>query len=337
MAEYIANVYRSNLIESRHRGDISITAPDGKLLYYQGDPNKITYIRSAAKPFQVLPVIYLKAADHFNFNNKEIAVMCASHNGEKKHIKTVRSILDKIDVTEDKLRCGVHDPYFKKAAHKLYLSGNKPTEIHNNCSGKHAALLSLCKYNNWDLDNYLDKNHPVQQLMLKTISEITETKKEDVILGEDGCGVVVFGLSIKKMALGYAKLANPDYLSEKYKDAAKRVTKSINDHPDMIAGTKRFNTDLIEAMGDKVTGKMGAEGVFCLGLYDNGPGICIKVEDGNSRAIPPAIMEVLNELRYLSEDNVKNLKKYIKPEVKNHHKNKVGYIEQIISLKGSEV
>jgi L-asparaginase II len=90
-------------------------------------------------------------------------------------------------------------------------------------------------------------------------------------------------------------------------------------------------------MSDKLTGKMGAEGVFCLGLYNNGPGICVKVEDGNSRAIPPAIMEVLNKLGYLSEDDAKNLKKYIKPEVKNHHKHKVGYIEQIISLKGSEV
>ncbi|MGM0444796.1 MAG: asparaginase [Bacillota bacterium] len=337
MADYIANVYRSNLIESRHRGDISVTAPDGKLLYYHGDPDKITYLRSAAKPFQTLPVITSKAADHFNFTNKEIAVMCASHNGEDIHIKAVKSILEKINVSEDKLQCGIHDPYYKEASHKLYLSGEKPTEIHNNCSGKHAALLALCKYNNWDLDNYLDKDHPVQKLMLKTICDITETKKDDILLGEDGCGVVVFGLSIKNMSLGFAKLANPEYLSDKYKQAAERITESIKEYPEMIAGTKRFNTDLIDAMSGKLTGKMGAEGVFCLGLYNGGPGICVKIEDGNSRAIPPVIIEVLKNLGYLSKENTKKLKKYIKPEVKNHHKHKVGYIEQIITLKESEV
>jgi L-asparaginase II len=139
--------------------------------------------------------------------------------------------------------------------------------------------------------------------------------------------VVVFGLSIKNMALGFAKLANPEYLSNEYKEAAKRITESIREHPDMIAGTKRFNTDLIDVMSDKLTGKMGAEGVFGLGLYNDGPGVCVKIEDGNSRAIPPVIIEVLNNLGYLSKEHRKQLKKYIKPEVKNHHKLKESEVQ----------
>lgn len=332
MSEYIAEVYRSNLVESRHRGDIAVVSPDGTLNYYSGNPNNNTYLRSAAKPFQILPVINSGAADFFNFTKQEIAVMSASHNGEPKHIKTVREILDKIDVDEAKLNCGIHDPYYKKAAHKLYLEGNKASEIHNNCSGKHAALLALCKFNDWDLDDYLNKDHPVQKLMLRTISEVVDMEKENIYLGEDGCGVVVFGLPVEKMAYGFARLANPEYLPNRYKEAAVRITKSIKDHPDMIAGTERFNTDLIDVLGDKLTGKMGAEGVFCLGIYD-GPGVSIKVEDGNSRAVPPVTIDILKHLEYISEEELQKLKKHEKPVVKNHHDHKVGYIKSIINLK----
>jgi len=332
MSEYIADVYRSNLVESRHRGDVAVVSPTGTLKYYSGNPEKNTYLRSAAKPFQILPVINSGAADFFNFTKQEIAVMSASHNGEEKHVKTVKEILNKVGISEDKLNCGIHDPYFKKAAHKLYLNGNKPSEIHNNCSGKHAALLALCKFNEWDLDDYLKKDHPVQQLMLTTISEITETKKEDIFLGEDGCGVVVFGLPVHKMAYGFARLANPDSLPNRYKEAAQRINKSIKDHPNMIAGTKSFNTDLIEVMGDKLTGKMGAEGVFCFGLY-NGPGVSVKVEDGNSRAVPPVVIDVLKKLNVLSQEELEKLKKHERPIVKNHHKHEVGYIKSVLDLK----
>jgi L-asparaginase II len=332
MSEYIADVYRSELIESRHRGNLAVVNPENKLKYFAGDPKNITYIRSAAKPFQILPVINSGAADFFQFTKQEIAVMSASHNGEEKHVQTVRNILDKIDVSEDKLSCGVHDPLYKKAAHKLYLDGEKASEIHNNCSGKHAALLALCKFNDWDLDNYIYPDHPVQKLMLKTISEITDTKQEEIFLGEDGCGVVVFGLPIQQMAYGYARLANSKFLPLEYREAADRIIKSISDHPDMIAGTDRFNTDLIDVLGDKVTGKMGAEGVFCLALFD-GPGICVKIEDGNSRAVPPVVIDVLKKLGYINNEELKKLEKYEKPIVKNHHEHEVGYVKSILNLK----
>ncbi|MFO7814697.1 MAG: asparaginase [Halanaerobiales bacterium] len=332
MSEYIADVYRSELIESRHSGDLAVVSPESKLKYFTGDPGSITYIRSAAKPFQILPVINSGAADFFQFTKQEIAVMSSSHNGEEKHIQTVRNILNKINVSEEKLDCGVHDPIYKKAAHKLYLDGKKASEIHNNCSGKHAALLALCKFKEWDLDNYISPDHPVQKLMLKTISEITATKREDIFLGEDGCGVVVFGLPVKQMAYGYARLANSEFLPLEYRAAAERITKSIKNHPDMIAGTKRFNSDLIEVLGEKLTGKMGAEGVFCFALF-NGPGICVKIEDGNSRAIPPVVIDVLKKLEYIDEEELEKLKKHEKPVVKNHHKHEVGYIKSVLNLK----
>lgn len=332
MSEYIADVYRSELIESRHKGNLAVVNPDNELKYFTGDPENITYIRSAAKLFQILPVINSGAADLFQFTKQEIAVMSASHNGEEKHVQTVRNILNKIDVSEEKLNCGVHDPIYKKAAHKLYLDEKKALEIHNNCSGKHAALLALCKFNDWDLDNYINPDHPVQKLILKTISEITETKQNEIFLGEDGCGVVVFGLPVKQMAYGYARLANPNYLPLEYREAAERITNSISDHPNMIAGTDRFNTDLIDVLGEKVTGKMGAEGVFCFALFD-GPGICVKIEDGNARAVPPVVIDVLKKLEYINEKELKKLEKYEKPVVKNHHEHEVGHIKSILNLK----
>jgi len=332
MSKYIADVYRNKLIESRHRGDAAVVEPDGQISYFCGNPEYNTYLRSAAKPFQILPVINSGAADFFNFSNREIAVMCSSHNGEEKHIKVVKDILKKIEVEEDKLKCGVHDPIFKKAAHQLYLDGKKATEIYNNCSGKHAALLSLCKYMDWDIKDYISPTHPVQKLMVKTVSEVTSLKKEDIYLGEDGCGVVVFGLPVKNMALGFARLANPDYLPQQYREAAKRITKSMSDHPYMVAGSERFNTDLIEVMGNKLTGKMGAEGVFCLGLF-GGSGICVKIEDGNYRALAPVIIDILKNIGVISSDELKKLKKYEKPILKNHHDHSVGYIESVLQLK----
>ncbi|MCF8008356.1 MAG: asparaginase [Halanaerobiales bacterium] len=332
MSEYIADLYRNKIIESKHRGDIAVVNPEEKLLFFTGDPDKITYLRSAAKPFQILPVINSGAADYFNFSNKEIAVMSASHNGEQEHVNTVRSILKKIKVNEKRLNCGIHDPYNKDAAHQLYLNGDKPTEIHNNCSGKHAALLALSKYNEWDLENYILKEHPVQQLVLETISDVTNTKKNDIYIGEDGCGVVVFGLSIKKMSYGFARLANPEYLPIKYKEAAQRVVESIKDHPYMIGGKDRFNTELINIMGNKLTAKMGAEGVFGIGIF-NQYGICIKVEDGNSRAIPPVVIDLLKKLKIIDKKELNKLSKYQKSLVKNHHKHVVGDIKSILNLK----
>ncbi len=325
MSEILVKVYRDKLVESIHRGDIAVVDKSNKDLYGYGDNRKITYWRSAAKPLQVLPLIFTGVAEKYDFTEKELALMAASHSGEKIHTEVIKEILSKIGLDQTYLKCGIHPPIHKKTAREIWQAGEEPEPIHNNCSGKHCALLSLCKHYGWPLDSYYEINHPVQKLITKTISEVTEVKVNNIYYGEDGCGVIVFGLPIRNMAYAYARLANPQLLSPKYRDASRIITSCMEKYPEMVAGTGRFNTELMKVTGNKLIAKSGAQGVFCIGVHDK-MGITIKVEDGNKRAIPPVVVQILSKLNIISTTEKKRLKKYRQPRVTNNLNHKVGEV-----------
>ncbi len=325
MAKALVYMYRNKLVESIHRGDIAIVDVNNKDLYNYGDINKTTYWRSAAKPFQALPLIFTGTAQKYGFTEKELAIMAASHSGEPAHTKVIKNILDKIGLDESYLKCGVHSPLNKKTAKELLKAGKEPGPVHNNCSGKHCSLLALCKYHDWPLTKYYEKNHPVQKLMIKTISEITEITADNIYYGEDGCGVIVFGIPVKNMAYAYACLANPDSLPDRYRKAASIMTLCMEKYPEMVGGTGRFNTDLMKVTRNKLVAKSGAEGVFCIGVHGK-MGITVKIEDGNKRAIPPVILQILSQLGIISAAEQKKLEKYQKPAVVNNLNHKVGEI-----------
>lgn len=331
MYKELVNVYRGELVESIHNGAIAVVAPDGELIASVGQPKDKTYWRSAAKPIQAIPLVADGVAEYYGFTNQEIAVISASHSGEEIHIELVRSILDKIGLDETALKCGTHYPYNKKAKEKLVSASKEPTEIYNNCSGKHSGLLSLCQYNGWDIDNYFSLEHPLQQSLLKYIALLTGVKKNAIITGEDGCGVVVYGLPITKMARAYARLANPEYLPADLEPAVARIRDAMIENPEVVGGTGRFNTDLMKVAGEYLVAKGGAEGVFSLGIK-GGPGITIKIGDGNKRAIPPVIMELLAEFIDLSKEEQNSLSEYRKPIVTNHREHKVGKIVPTFEL-----
>ncbi len=326
-------VYRNDLVESIHQGDIAIVDNSGKVLYELGDSQKITYWRSAAKPIQALPVVSSGAAKKFNLTDRELSVICASHSGQKKHIRVVNNILEKLGLDESYLQCGIHPPKDKETSRSLWRQGKEPSPIYNNCSGKHAGLLALCKYYKWDLNTYLKPDHPLQKMLLKTISEITGFPLKKIHKGEDGCGVVVYGLPLTGMAYAYSRLANPSTMPAEYRDAARRINDSMSTYPLMVGGLKRFNTRLLEVAGDKLVAKSGAEGVFSIGLKEKGIGITIKVRDGRSRAVKPSVMKVLEQLEVLNSREKEKLKKFIKPPVKNHHDHQVGYLKANFNLK----
>ncbi|MFW6301116.1 MAG: asparaginase [Bacillota bacterium] len=325
MYEELVNVYRGKLVESIHNGAIAVVAPNGEILASVGQPEQKTYWRSAAKPIQAIPLIADGVADYYGLTDREIAVISASHSGEDLHIELVRSILDKIGLDESALKCGTHYPYNKKAKEKLVSAGKEPTEIYNNCSGKHSGLLALCQYNDWNIENYFALEHPLQQVLLKYIALMTGVKKEKIVTGEDGCGVVVYGLPITSMARAYARLANPEYLPADLEPAAARIRDAMIKNPEAVGGTGRFNTDLMAAAGDYLVAKVGAEGIFSLGIK-GGPGITIKIGDGNKRAIPPVIMKLLAEFIDLSKEELDSLSEYQEPSVTNHRDHKVGKI-----------
>ena len=326
MAENIANVYRGDLIESIHQGDIAVVDDKGNIVAEVGDPDKITYWRSAAKPVQVLPVITSGAAEKYNLTDKEIAVMCASHSGEEEHVEVVQGILDKIGLDQSALLCGTHPPVNKEAAKKIWKSGEEPTPLHNNCSGKHAGLLTLCQFYDWSLENYYQLEHPLQSLILDKISEITDYPREKIYTGEDGCGVVVFGMPMKNMAYAFARLANPQSLPAEYREAAERITRSMEKYPKLVGGSERFNTKLLEVTDGTMVAKSGAQGIFCVGIHQKNIGIAVKVADGSSRGVKPATVETLKQLGLLSDDILDELKESHHSPVKNHREHEVGKV-----------
>ena len=333
MSEDMVNVYRGELIESIHQGDIAVVSDEGKVLYEFGDSKKITYWRSAAKPVQALPVISSGAAEKYNLTDKEIAIMCASHSGEDQHVEVVKGILDKIGLKESDLECGTHPPLNKKTARRLWKEGKEPPLIRNNCSGKHAGMLTLCKYYDWDIKGYPKLNHTLQDHLLDVISEIASYPREEIYTGEDGCGVVVYGLPLKNMAYAFARLSNPETLPSKYREAAQRITRSIEKYPELVGGSKRFNTELLKVSDNEIFAKSGAEAVFCVGHEQKNIGLALKVKDGRSRAVKPAVVEAMKQLDWLSNKQLEELNKFHEYSIKNHHGNQVGKATADFKLK----
>ncbi|QSQ09250.1 hypothetical protein H0A61_01611 [Koleobacter methoxysyntrophicus] len=333
MSEILVHITRGNVVESVHRGHIAVADTEGKVLYYAGNPDIVTYFRSAAKPIQALAVVESGAYDAFGLTLKELAVICGSHSGEKEHTAVVMSILEKIGLEEGVLECGIHDPLYRPEALEIYRCGRKPTFLHCNCSGKHSGMLAVAVKEGYPVNGYRDITHPVQQKMLEIIAEVAEIDRKDIQIGIDGCGVPVFGLPLFKMALAYAKLSNPERLDERRKRAINMVKEAVINNPYMVAGTGRICTELIIHTGGRVIAKSGAEGVYCVGLLDKGIGIALKIEDGSSRAIWPSVIHILNQLGALSEEELKAFKKYYPSAVKNNHGEIVGEVRPVFKLR----
>ena len=313
-------------MESIHRGHIVVADSLGTIQYQVGNPNCIICLRSCGKPLQALPIITLGAADKFQLTPSELAVMCGSLSGQDFHLTAIKSILDKIGLDASVLNCGVHRPSHRLTARKLQQEGKEPSPLHNNCAGKHVAMLTLCVYHGWPLENYISTEHPVQQLILDTVSSLTEVPVEQIGIGIDGCGVPVFFLPLANLARAYAKLTSREDPS------ISRLMEASLAHPEMIAGSERICTDIMQALGKKVFAKTGAEGGYAMSLMEQGWGVGITIEDGNNRALNPVIIETLKQLGLLSREDEERLEAYHHPLIVNHRKETVGVIRTKFSL-----
>lgn len=332
MSEQLVEVLRGSLVESRHSGDIALVDSTGKLLWSVGDPGRVTYARSSAKPLQALPLVESGAADYFGMSDEEIALACASHNGEPAHVERVAQFLTRIGITPDRLRCGVHPPYYGRAYEDVLRSGNDVTAVHNNCSGKHAGMLAMAKFLGADLDTYQQQDHPVQRQILTAIAELCDLSTDDVVLGIDGCGVPVFGVPLAKLAMAFAKLASPAGLTEPRATALRRIAQAMIRHPHLVAGTDRFCTTLMVAGQGSIVGKAGAEGVYCAGLLNHGVGLCVKIDDGNSRAAYPSVVEALAQSGLVDAAVIEQLLPVHRPELRNHQGTLVGQLRPVFQL-----
>ncbi|MGG4468367.1 asparaginase [Paenibacillus alvei] len=328
-------VYRGTYIESTHDIHIAVVNRDGELIYSYGDPNRLTFPRSSMKPFQAIPLIETGAADRFAYDGSALALSCASHSGESYHRHTVLDILDKLGLKEDALQCGTHTPWDMASYKKLLTAGKDVTPVYSNCSGKHSGMLATAVHMNEDIASYREITHPVQQRILEAIEAVCSYPKEQIRISVDGCGVPVHQLPLLHAALGYARLAKPD-ASNKREGALERIRDGMINYPEMVGGTKRFDTDLMKAFGNQIVSKAGAEAVQCLGLTMEGIGIAVKVEDGGTRAVSVATMEVLRQLGVGNEQIFKQLSKYIEAPVYNARKEKIGAVKANFVLKKTQ-
>ncbi|MDP5273337.1 asparaginase [Chengkuizengella axinellae] len=328
----LIHVKRGSMIESLHDGYIAVSNSDGKLQYYLGDPHYKTYARSTAKLLQAIPIMEEVLNTDIELSDEEIAVICSSHNGESEHVRAVQSILTKINLNHSQLLCGEQKPLHKETRERLLRENVQFTSLHNTCSGKHAGMLLLSKLLNCPLNSYLSVEHPVQQIMLETIKEMTGAKTSEINIAKDGCGVPVFGITVHQLATAFAKLGSPTSLAERKKQACEKIVHAVSLQPFYIAGTERFDTHLIQATKGRILGKMGNEGVFALTIPSEDLGIAIKVSDGAERASYPSAVEILSQLGLLSSHEKQELTRFHYPIIKNRRNENVGRLEPVFKL-----
>lgn len=331
--EPLAAVTRNDYVESIHSGYVCVVDSTGKVLYSLGDYHTRIFFRSSAKPIQVLPFLYSGAADAFGFTHEEIALACASHAGQPIHQGAALGMLRKLHLNENALHCGTMSPYNEKENDRLIANGESPSVLHASCSGKHAAMLALAKYKGYPLFNYEDPSNPVQQKILETIAEFAEEDMDSIPVGTDGCGVPIYLLPIHKIALSYAKIS--DYAqdeSSQYHTACQIVFQAMNLYPEMVAGDQEFDTELMRTTRGKLISKVGSEAVYCLSIHKQKLGICIKIADGNERAVYPTVLQVLLDLGVLNESEFNALRHWYQPVLKNNLDEEIGKITPIFSL-----
>lgn len=292
---------RSGFVESQFRGSVSVMTAEGRELFSLGHSHDATFPRSTLKFFQVLPLLASGAANFFQFSDSEIAVMCASHNAEAGHLAAVESILSKIGLSEQHLSCGAHRPLGIKAADELAFGRKQPGDIHNNCSGKHAGFLALAQFLQAHLPSYLDPEHEIQLQIRAIIADYCGMETE-MYMGIDGCSAPNYAMPLRNLAWGMARITAGYGPTPAYAQAATRVVRSVTNHPWLVAGTDRYCTDLMTATQGKVIGKLGADGIYLIGLPDHRIGIAIKMDDGSTGPQYQASQRILEELGILSPE-----------------------------------
>jgi len=284
------DVTRGELTESVHAVEVAVVDAAGRLVASAGEPDLVTFWRSAAKPFQALPLVADGGADRFALGADAIALACGSHSSEPMHVALALRMLATIGCQESELACGPHTPLSPAVHESALRAGTTLTAAWSNCSGKHAGMLALARYHGWPTAGYERSGHPAQERILAEVARWTGLGKGDIVQAVDGCTTVCFGLPLRHMALAYARLG------ASLEPAAIRVREAIATHPELIGGTRRLCTDLIRESRGAVLAKVGAEGVYCAALPHAGLGVALKVIDGDMRSSQVALLGVLAQV-----------------------------------------
>lgn len=331
---------RGGLVEAVHRGSIAIVDSTGRSLYSFGNINIPITIRSCIKPFQLITVLQSEAEKKFGFTGEELALAASSHSGEEIHIRAAESMLARMNLDESDLRCGLHPPINIQMAMEMAEKGIKPSPITNNCSGKHASMLAACLVNGWDISNYEELEHPLQQQNQENTSAFAGIEPP-LPVAIDGCTVPTFAIPLYNCAMAYARLADSAHAPRGLEDYAARVFSIMNEHPDYGSGSKnRLESRLMKDFPGRLVAKVGAEACYAIGLApgvisEKGVGIALKIEEGLSfnRAVDAVAVSVLNQLGLVDQGLwEKNYQQYLPSVIRDNRKNAIGNVEVLFDV-----
>ncbi len=281
------HLLREGITESTHRAEATVFEERGRALMIAGSSNSNSFIRSALKPFQALAVTTTGTLERFNLTDKDLAIICSSHQGTTQQARQVFNILWRADISPSALQCPIPE--------------GKQSALQHNCSGKHAGMLAVCQQRNWPLNTYLRQNSAVQQLILSKISELLGMPGAELISAHDDCGAPTYSMELGQMAHLYALLASGQQLG------LERVVRAMTYYPHFVGGDGQFDTELMRMTEGELVSKSGAEGIQCIGRVGEGLGLAIKVHDGAKRAKYAIAIHLLQQMGWIAPQVAESL------------------------------
>lgn len=325
----LIDLTRGGVLECQHAGAIAVVDARGKLLAKAGDPHWMAFTRSTLKALQALPFMEAGGPAHFRFSGRDVAMLCASHSGETMHVAQVQSILDKADVSYQRLQCGCHVPYYVADG-----VGPEPAhydERNHNCSGKHSGFLAYCVQHGLPLDSYLEPAHPLQQEVRHHVARAAGLAPEQLHAGIDGCSAPNYAMPLSSLARAYARLASGEQDSE-FGASFGQLANAMTAHPDLVSGTGRNDKAFMESgRGDWVT-KVGADGMQAFASRSRGQAFALKIADGDKTALFAATVEVLKQLGWLDPQQREELRPWRAGVIANWRGTPVGERKPVFKL-----
>jgi L-asparaginase II len=337
----LVHALRGGIVESSHRGAVAVVDADGTVHTQRGDIGRPIFPRSAVKVLQALPLVASGAADRFGLTDAELALACASHGGEVRHADTAAGMLAKAGVDVAALECGTHWPYHDGSIKALAAAGQQPSALHNNCSGKHSGFVCLgCLMAEGSdrrafLKGYVKPDHPVMREVTAALQATTGYDLAHAARGTDGCSIPTYAIPLRHLAHAFARVATGVGLSEGHARAAKRLRQAVAAAPDMVAGTGRFDSRVMAQLGERVFCKVGAEGVYCAALPEQGLGVAVKMDDGNTaRACEVAMAALIQRLLPLEGEDAALMARLADVRLSNWNGIEVGALQAAPALAG---
>lgn len=324
---------RGQTAECLHLGSIAVVDNAGHVLAHAGDPHMLTFTRSTLKALQALPLMASGAADAMGFDSRDLAMVCASHNGEDMHVAQVQSMLDKVGLDHKRLACGCHIPLKFIYTSALAPQGLTFDERHNNCSGKHTGFLAACVHQGLPTEGYIDPHHPLQEQIRRAVANACQMDVNGMPMGLDGCSAPNYAMPLSKLATGYARLAS-GIQDPEWGPCFERLAEAMISHPELVSGTDRNDLDFMTiGEGDWVT-KVGADGVQVVASRSRGQALAIKVIDGNKPALFAATLAALDQLGWLAPKQKLALSPWAAEHITNARNMVVGHRRAVFSLQG---